>query len=36
MPGGTLEVFWREDDEVLLTGTAEAVYEGEWLKESQQ
>ena len=33
MPGGTLEVFWREDDEVLLTGTAEAVYEGEWLKE---
>lgn len=34
MPGGMLEVFWREeDDEVLLTGTAEAVYLGEWLKE---
>jgi diaminopimelate epimerase len=32
MPGGTLEVFWRDDGEVLLTGTAEAVYEGEWLK----
>lgn len=33
MPGGTLEVFWRDDGEVLLTGTAEAVYDGEWLKD---
>lgn len=33
MPGGLLEVFWREDGEVLLTGTAEVVYRGEWLKE---
>lgn len=33
MPGGTLRVFWREDGEVLLTGTAEAVYRAEWLKE---
>ncbi len=33
MPGGLLEVFWREeDDEVLLTGEAEAVYAGQWLK----
>jgi diaminopimelate epimerase len=32
MPGGLLEVLWREDGEVLLTGTAEAVYRGEWLK----
>lgn len=32
MPGGLLEVFWREDGEVLLTGEAEAVYRGEWLK----
>ena len=31
MPGGLLEVLWREDDgEVLLTGTAEMVYSGEW------
>ena len=33
MPGGLLEVLWREDGEVLLTGTAEVVYRGEWLKE---
>ncbi len=33
MPGGDLEVLWREDGEVLLTGTAEVVYRGEWLKE---
>jgi diaminopimelate epimerase len=33
MPGGTLEVLWREDGEVLLTGTAEVVYSGEWLKQ---
>src|SRR2546421_71253 len=32
MPGGTLEVLWRDDGEVLLTGEAEAVYRGEWLK----
>lgn len=29
MPGGLLEVEWREDGEVLLTGTAEIVYTGE-------
>jgi diaminopimelate epimerase len=33
MPGGLLEVHWRDDGEVLLTGTAEVVYAGEWLKE---
>jgi diaminopimelate epimerase len=33
MPGGTLEVLWREDGEVLLTGEAEVVYRAEWLKE---
>jgi diaminopimelate epimerase len=27
-----LEVLWREDGEVLLTGTAEVVYQGKWLK----
>ena len=33
MPGGRLEVFWRDDGEVCLTGEAEAIYLGEWLKE---
>lgn len=33
MPGGVLEVLWREDGEVLLTGEAEVVYRGEWLNE---
>jgi diaminopimelate epimerase len=35
MPGGTLEVLWREDGEVLLTGEADVVYRGEWLKEGR-
>jgi diaminopimelate epimerase len=30
MPGGLLEVLRRDDGEVLLTGTAEVVYRGEW------
>ena len=29
MPGGLLKVVWRDDGEVLLTGTAEVVYAGE-------
>jgi diaminopimelate epimerase len=32
MEGGRLEVEWRDDGEVLLTGEAEAIYRGEWLK----
>ncbi|HEX8179807.1 MAG TPA: diaminopimelate epimerase [Pyrinomonadaceae bacterium] len=32
MPGGRLEVEWRADNEVVLTGTAEVVYRGEWLQ----
>ncbi|MBA2340633.1 MAG: diaminopimelate epimerase [Pyrinomonadaceae bacterium] len=32
MPGGTFEVEWRADGEVLLTGEAEIVYAGEWQK----
>ncbi|HEV2801400.1 MAG TPA: diaminopimelate epimerase [Pyrinomonadaceae bacterium] len=32
MEGGRLEVHWREDGEVLLTGEAEVIYRGEWLK----
>ena len=31
MPGGRLEVEWRADGEVLLIGTAEIIYRGEWL-----
>ena len=31
MPGGRLEVEWRADGEVLLTGTAELIYRGDWL-----
>ena len=32
MEGGQLEVEWRDDGEVVLTGEAEVVYRGEWLK----
>ena len=32
MPGGRLEVAWRADGEVLLTGEARVVYAGEWLQ----
>lgn len=32
-PGGELEVEWREDGEVVLTGEAEVVYRGEWLQD---
>lgn len=28
--GGVTEVFWRADDEILLTGRADLVYCGEW------
>ena len=32
MPGGRAEIKWREDDgEVVITGTAEVIYEGDWL-----
>ena len=30
-PGGIIPIEWREDNEVVLTGTASAVYSGEWL-----
>lgn len=36
MPGGLLEVEWRDDGEVLLTGTAELVYTGEWPTENAE
>lgn len=31
--GGLIEVLWREDDEVVMTGRADIVYSGEWLGE---
>lgn len=36
MPGGRLEVEWRADGEVVLTGAAEAVYRGEWLQDTDE
>jgi len=32
-PGGLLPIEWREDGEVVLTGRAEVIYTGEWLRE---
>ncbi len=32
--GGTLRVEWQADDRVLLTASAEVVYEGRWLREN--
>lgn len=29
-PGGQVEIHWREDNEVVITGTAELVYSGQW------
>ena len=29
--GGVLQVDWRDDDRVMLTASAEVVYEGQWL-----
>ena len=31
MPGGRIDVWWREDGEVVMTGRADVVYGGEWL-----
>ena len=32
MPGGRAKINWRETDgEVVITGTAEVIYEGDWL-----
>ena len=30
-PGGTTEVHWRDDDEILLTGRADLAFCGEWI-----
>ena len=29
--GGEVEIEWRDDNEVVITGSAEVVYRGEWL-----
>lgn len=31
MPGGEATIGWREDGEVVITGSAEVVYSGDWL-----
>ena len=31
MPGGEVRINWRNDDEVVITGSAEVVYSAEWL-----
>jgi diaminopimelate epimerase len=31
MPGGRATIQWRADDQVVITGTAEVIYEGDWL-----
>ena len=32
MEGGEVHIKWREDGEVVITGTAEVVYSGQWLQ----
>src|SRR5205807_5761779 len=29
-PGGQVNIYWRDDGEVVLTGSAEFIYRGEW------
>ena len=31
MEGGQVEIEWRDDGEVVLTGSAQVIYHGEWL-----
>jgi diaminopimelate epimerase len=30
-PGGQVKIHWRDDGEVVITGSAEVIYSGEWL-----
>jgi diaminopimelate epimerase len=32
MEGGEVRIKWRTDSEVVITGTAEVVYSGQWLQ----
>jgi diaminopimelate epimerase len=34
MPGGKARIQWRDDGEVVITGTAEVIYGGNWLSPS--
>ena len=34
MPGGEAKIHWRDDGEVVITGSAEVIYGGEWLADS--
>jgi diaminopimelate epimerase len=29
-PGGQVDIQWRDDNEVVITGSAEFVYSGQW------
>ncbi len=31
MPGGQVKIHWRDDGEVVITGSAEVIYAGQWL-----
>ncbi len=33
--GGLIEVLWREDDEIVMTGRADVVYSGEWIGKAE-
>jgi diaminopimelate epimerase len=33
MPGGHAKIHWRDDGEVVITGTAEVIYSGQWLRD---
>jgi diaminopimelate epimerase len=35
MPGGRARIQWRPDGEVVITGTAEVVYGGNWLTQTR-
>jgi diaminopimelate epimerase len=30
-PGGKVDIHWRDDNEVVITGSAAIVYRGDWL-----
>ena len=32
MPGGEVKIHWRDDDEVVITGSAAVIYAGDWLE----
>ena len=33
MEGGEVKINWRSDNEVVITGSAEVVYSGQWLSD---